>query len=1500
MKQENHPKEVRLNDKGANQDIDVSILGANAKSGEYLEGRNLRVSSIKSERLAAEKIKGEVLIHSNTLPGDYVCFIADSINDKKFELWVDKTNSQDNVIIIDGVIVAKSPNLPFLAEFPPQHDTNESCIGGEIFITDNNTVPVIFSIKDMLDSLVNNPTKYFADFNINLYSVNLNIDLSIPVFRELVNIGGNNGLPVGSYSYSFRYVTNQGDRTDWTPATPLIPVIENFAAGSPTFPYVRTFGGPANLANKTNFGIKIRFRVNNSSNFDFIEIRRQAWVLGVGTTVTPDSFIVGKIDLIDAEISIKEFIDPQDSNVDDAITEEDEVNKLSLISRAKAIRYHDKRLVLMNVEFEGQSSDDITFDTINGAAGVPVVKAMGKIGHKDPYNHTYYKRHMGGERFGYAVALFGATGSTSFAKPIPGLTDFQFPNRRDPVSADGKLLSYTGMPTSPTTAGSIDNTFEIFDLEDAVSKTDLCSYKNIIEDKGIVQNVGKTRGACELPGCPEDFGSFVSTEELGYLPYRPVSKIDVDVSGLNYRVNINVDNGGSEVDYNPKAFAPNYYTNGLAIGGVGNLPPWAKGFSVVRTEAAGRVMASGIGMYRLVEGDFEIIGNSGLLSKQKDKMWFHAEDFESVNAGLVDSIKENPNDFKIQIVSALGFFSEVYEYENNTFQFDRDRTIDMISYARILHDEGQINPTESTSMGVGDAFGRRWVCHNRYRNESNPQLGGVFGGDGNTLLDIAAFTDVVEGDSGYFEIDLNVDIYNNGTIGGNSEKDFDDTGMKNFTEPMYIVNIINVGAEVKDANIQNYKSTGHFQKIESTIGIGDGTPNQSFELVDERWEDCIPDLSSTGNFAGVNSFIYMVDALGIPKAWMNVTFKTGLQITTIINDIIANGFHVPSPGVQVYGVYTHTNTNNRDFSIVFNIPSFYPTEDDFIVVKYDQSRPISIFGGDSIVGEQIFCPIERRNNDDEDVEEQFVFNAGFPFRTYGMNKRHFVPRDGSATFNKIQDNSETNLGYIRQLVMCFHAESRAAINYTHNIFQDRNAQAFPIINYVMRPNGWDGFDLEDNDIFIQYEDDYGADESATWPRGGFRWKQQVNLDYTFDGLLQFFSKPQFGFKEVTEFCTAVIWSIPRAVNVQDSPGLKTFTSGNRLDIADDQGEIKKAYDSTTSGKGENLYAVTEKGVCLLLTKKAILSNIDSDDLTTTASDEFISGEHWLSKEIGSDDEFWRGMGERTIGFPIEGGSVQKEVLFFPNRESVFSLVDNQIKDIGRPKYYSRLKPFLEAVKSGYGSFMAGMINNNNNEYWLDIEGANRTLLELQKELNDYTLTLLDLQDLLTPKRELFVFGNENGLWEGTFDYKFDKYFMSEHEIYASRDLQTFQLEKGFVINSANIVYELTTAFSPGNMSLEKEFIRIGIQTGKRGEMKPSRVEFYDENMSLLCSLDQFAQGNLFLKQYDGWEQFIGRKDVGASSSRDRVQDRTLIVKVIHNEAEDFKIVSTTIQYKIIK
>jgi len=1468
MNQENHPKEVRSNNRGANQDVDKEILGANSKSGQYIEGRNLRVSSIKSERDAAEKIQGEELVHTNTLPGTYVSICSTSVNGKKFEVWVDKNGLADPTIIIDGVIVAQSQNIPFLANFPIQHDRNESCIGGEVFLTDNNSSPLIFNIQDMIDSLVTNPTKYFQDFDINQYSVNLETPLNVPIFKELVNLGGNSGLPLGSYIYSIRYVTEDGDRTDWSPPTPPIPVLENVSSASNIFPGVRTFGGAANASNNTNYGIKIKFRVNNSANFDFIEIRRESYNQGLANILTPEGRIVAKLDIVEDEISVREFIDPVDSNVDDPITEEEEVNNLSIIDRAKGIRYHDKRLVLMNVAFESRNVDSVTFKDINGVNGVPIVENLGKLGYKDPYNHVYNKEFMGGEKYGLSATFFSGTGGQSFSKPIPGLENYQFPNRRDPLSADSSLYSYSGAPTAANVSGGVTEVFEAFDHDNAVTRSDKCSFKNILNTPS-----GRTSFTVNnTQNCPDSGnGSFVTAQEVGYQPFRPTSDQDPDISGHEYIINPTVSATGapgSARNYNPEAFGVDYYSKGIAVGGVDNLPPWVKGFSITRTDPAGRVVMQGIGSYSLNEAEFSGSGTGETqtqrASKNLDKFWFYSGDDKFLDPSVIEDILENPGDYKVQLVSPLGFFSEVYHYSDfvNT-NTSGGRIIDMITYARILHDEGQINPNEDPNMGVGSG-GKRYVAHNKYRN-SEPAVGGAFAGDGNTLFDLSDFTEKTDTRTNYFEMEISQSIYNNSTAFAGAAG-FDSPQAKDWHEPFYIVNIINVGANVPNLNVDSYKGTGHFQKIESIIGVGNGNTNQTFELVDERWEDCIPDLSSSGAFSGFNSYIYLKDLLGVTETWMNVTFKTPAQITTIINDIINNGFHIPEPGVQVKGVYRHTNTNNRDFEIVFDVAGYEPSDGITILVRYDNRRPVRVFGGDCVVAENIYAPIDNDSRAPSlQNGEQFVLNAPFPYDFYLTNARHYVPKS-----NILETYELSQLAGIRQMALMFASETRAAINFSHNADKTPTGEYFPLSHYRMRSS--EGFPFT-TDYFPEYLDDY---EPTLLDYGGLRPVQTINIDYSYDGPLRYFSRPDFGFTEENEFCTAVIWSLPRAVNQQDSPGLKTFTTLNRLDIADDKGEIKKAWDATTGGKGENLYAITNKGVCLLLTKKAILSNIDGDDLTTSASDQFISGEYWISKTIGSTDEMWRGMGEGTIGFVTETGNVEKEVLYFPNRDSIFMLSENLIKDIGRNEYYSRLRPFLRGLRSGYDGHLAGVINKINNEYWIDIEKG-------------------DNED-----RKLFVYGNENNLWEGYFDYAFDNYYMSDDTVFGVRNLETYELNKGFVINGQDIVFEILIPFAPGNVALEKEYIRIGVQTGLRGTMKPTRIEFYDQDMTLLCSLDQLNQGNLFLKQYDGWEQFIGRKDASVSSTRDRVQGRVILVKIIHDNPEDFKLVTTTMQYKIIK
>ncbi len=1481
---EGHPKDIKSNWKGVNHNTEREISGS-GDDGEYLEGKNGRITSTRGNNMSFEKIKGEEELHSNSGAGVWYCLGSISVKDQLFEIWVDETNTADPKITIDGVLVAESPDLPFLFEFPVQMDKNDNCLGGEVFITDNNTPPLIFDIQDMVDNSNPLTPKYFADFNIDLYTINLDAPLDIPIFTGLESVGGGAGLPVGQYQYALRYVSSKGDRTNFGPSTPPIPVLRSVNSESSQYPNVKTFGDNSNINSQTSYGIKIKFRVTNIFNYDFIEIKRLSYNTNSGVDFVPTAEIVAKLEISEGEISIREFIDPSQSNVLDVLSDDEDLNDISAISKAKAIRYHDKRLVLMNIERESKNTDGVTFTELNGEKIFPILEHIGKDGHSNPVKHTYKRNYTSGETFSFAPTFFDGNGGRGFAIDEPSLRNFQIPNRRDPLTSINSVRWSTSTLPSAANVDSdlvVGKTFEAFDLHDPVSKDGNCPFINIMNDKSgigdedpLVANklktsVNATSGPCTDDSTLDGLGSVIQASEVGYRPFTPTNSSN-DVSGHNYRVNWTVDPGSGSVDYSPSGFSPDYFTKGVAIAGVDNVPPWAKAFSIGRSKPAGRVVCQGLGMYSMVEG----VGTSSLASKELKKMWFYSPDIESgfIGADLINDIQSNPSEYSVQLISPLGFFSEVYGYDED-ISINGDKQIDLMTYARILHDIGVINPGAGISDGING-----FTAFNRWRNSDVAGQGpftGPAGGNTEIPFDFNGINVITNDRGTHYELILGGgNVYSHGTTGGAGSNDFEDAGMKDWSEPMYIVNIIQTGKTIIDQNIDNYSSTGHYQKIDSIIGLASGISGQSLELVDERWQDCIPDLSSGGTLAAEEVFVYVRDLGGIDSPWMDVTFLTAPQIALIEADILANGFYLATGGVEVVGLYTHTNIGDSDFSIVFDVAGNTPTAGLQIIVKYDNRRPLLVFGGDSSIGEAIFSPIDANVPNKNKEGDQFRFDIGFPYRKYELNPRHYIIEDTTGA-NKIQNSTEARLGYLRQLAVMFTCESRSSIQFAHN--EDTFDQFFPLMNYVMRPNKWDDSSFpsadpaaiaEDNNLFSGYFEDY-PEEWTLWNYGGIRFKQNINLDYAVKGPIEFFSKPDFGFEEKNKFCTAIVWSLSRAINQQDSPGLKSFLSLNQFDITDDNGEIKLAWDAISGGKGENLYAVCDSGICLLLTKKAILSNLNGTDLTTLATDSFISGEYWLSHEVGLSDEMWRGAAEGSIEIATESGMIKVPGIYLPNKESVYRLYENQIKDIVKHQgYFDVISPHLKALNTGYDRRVTGFYNSIYNEYWLQLNSTIGT--------------------------NTFTFAQNKDRWQGVFSYRFDKYIQLGDKLLGSRDLKTFELDKGFVINGSNIEMFLTQNTTPGR-GAEMEFIKIQIDS----DNKPTKVEFLDEDYNVLCKLDQASKGPLYLKDYDGWEQFIPRKDSGVSVNRERIQSRLLIYKIFHNLAEDFRVIESFVQYKKIK
>jgi hypothetical protein len=1443
---------------GANTDHDKETQQS---QDEFVDARNARLRGGNGKDKALEKIKGEVIIYpKNFNVGNYFCIGAFNVNEDIVEFWADRAGIEDPLIRVNGVVVCKSSRLGFTWNNPLQGDTNDSCVGGEVYVTDFVQAPYIFNVKDMVDSLVGNPTKYFAAFNPDLYKISLKTPLDMPVFDSLINVGGGGGLPYGSYAYSIRYVSEKGDSTNFSMETPPIDVPANYGTPSGQYDYVKTYGGGANPSFKSQYGIKIRFRITNIYNYSYIEVRRIAYNSGAGLSFVPSPEIIAKIPVSPGEIGIMDFIDPSDAfSTPLTLADSEDLQRFSSFSAAKSIRYYDKRIVLMNIKYPSMDVSNVQFLQENdGTSGFPIMWPLGKSGHSDPWNHTYRRNLMSAERYNYGAVILDGSGGTSHVKEMTAtqMQDIQtVPNHRKALSARSLAYCVTsgqGAPLLKDTQNNINRVHEIWDLNDAVQKTN-DSLVNI---------------------CSESIPIISAAREYGIL--NPTSDGDGDVTEHDLKVNIQVKRSlGTWVNYNPQGFGPNWWSRGITIKGLNtaSLPEWAKAFSIVRTKSAKRTVCQGIGIYSLspaVKGIVPYTFSKGL-TKETAKLWFHSPDIQMgfVDAAIIADMKANPLNYKVQLISPVGYFTEVYNNVKKIVPPAMDRSCDMITYARVQDEDGTINPTETPGQ----------VEFGNYLNTIPNSLPVNTGPDfAETKFGLKSFNYVSEGRDGYYQIELDRPIYNKQSQGaaGLEGWDIDDGTTREFKEPFYIINIISDGAQPPKGNTTNYYPTGHYQKLTSIIGRSDGNPNR-YDLIDERWEDCIPNKFDAG-VANINTYLFIEDEFGVDHVWLNVTYKSATQLTTILNDIQINGFHYDGTH-NIEGVYTSYDNSFRTFGVEFSIidslysNDFYiPKTGSIIKVKYDNRFPIALFPGEHFVGENVFSPIDRYspgNDNDPDENAQFLMCSGMPYHGHKFNSNYFVDLKSYGAGNNVQDTVfETLVDFVRQWVVMYPSESRAA---SHLFF----GKTFPNVHYVVRPHRYkitSNMCTDNNKIYCQYFTDYPGEENE-WGYGGFKFLPSSNADYSVSLNDRIYtSKPLVGFVEQNWYCSRVIWSIQRAVNAQDVPGLKTFPSLNVRDISDNQGCINYAYDANT-GRGTNLYAICSRGICLLTTNKNTLSDANAGQIAYMQADNFISDEYWLSKDVGVPDEMWRTIAETSSA---TYGEARIDTLFLANKESAYALYNNNVKDIAKNEYayhYRIFNDFSTRVRSGFSTHVTAGFDRKHEEYWLHIDG--------DPENGNIKRT--------------FVFNQQEQTWSGYNDYRFDKFLANGSHMYGMRGLDTYKLNDGYVINGGNIVFEAVQAHAP-EPAVDKEFIRVRINSSK----KPTRVEFTDTlDGAIMCFLDP-SQGTHYLKNYGGFEQYVPRLLSSVDSKEPRFQRRIIYYKIKHDLPEDFVLHDSGVQYKKIR
>lgn len=1396
MKQTHFPYHIKGVNAGANTQSDEEVLGS-GEAGEYYDARNSRTGNMTGNMDASVKIKGEEIKFSDidnsctavygggALPDGWECMLAEEINQNIVEVWANANSVIPPFVRINGVIVASHPDLPFNLDYPLQWDKDESCVGGELFTTDHNTPPIILNIKDMM---LNNgmdvgdeqgacTEKYYDDFLIGRYTVNLDTSMDSFRFIQLTSapftIGANlvlgtGGLPCGQYQYQFRFVDADGNRSSFSPPSVMIPVIQQFSSQSDQYPYSKTFGGDIN--EDTGYGIHLRVRINNPLNYDFIEIKRIPYNNGEGLTFTPNGEIIGVYQIANGEVSVLNIID-YGAEPEEEILVEDDVQRLSAIASAKAIRYFGRRLNLMNIRYASRDLEgQVTYKQRNGVEMFPIQQYLGKGGHADPYHTAHNKSYQHNEFYGFGTIWYDGQGNYSFVDEVVNFDNYQFPHRREPIAAgNSDDFSSAQRPMVKDYFSNLPatGTWEIFDMHDPIKKTDACSFINIIGCLAELDPTGRKlctpffilpiiltpslwctdpyppNGVNENPasfGCA-DVSCFFGAPPPFFLapayaaPYKvfhPTSYTDPDVSGHDYIPNVRVGikcRLGTWLqdefeDYNPKGFSPDWYTMGIALAGIETYPSWAKGFSVVRTRAAGRIVAQGIGMYKInnaLNPNQTDNDSSTKATKEQRKLWFYASDMENaigVDPSEIALMQATPQNYKIQLISPQGFFSEVYHGRFDDTQVDH--TLDIIAYGRVQFDDGSINQGDSTG-NIGDN-GRVQFGQWRNLDAAVPAWANKLGTIGRAAdaggnlhtFNLTGISAVTDGDrlSPKFELTVDEDIYFTTNIGSDDcHKRFDKIEMRNWHEPFYTVNIIrNDVQQPSGQTIKEFVGTGHYQKLESVIGVGNGNNNRDFILVDERWEDCCPALDPTSPFAGDYSYIYIVDEFETETKWLNTTYLPALQALIDASLALGNPYDLGG-GNLIYGTYTHFSTGGIDgerfTTIRFNNPNSIVPSKAQIIVKYDNRLPIKIFGGDVINGEDIFAPIDRDSTCECSAgvakTEEFRLNLGFPYHDFQINNRYYVP--SNQTMAIVQQCNAFDTNYIRQMAIMYPAQSRT---HTWYCFEERVTEEFvpsglngyfPATHYIIRPCKFscDDPDLDycDGDFWIStdYRDDYPNSENLVWGYGGFRYNKMPNADYSRDANhVKYITKPIVGFEEETEFCTRHIWTPERNISAQDEPNLRTFPELNAYDCDDAQGEIKTAY-SALSEKGHNLYAICDSGVVLLLTNKKILSDINANELAVMGSgdNQFVQTEYWLSRVIGMNDETWRSKAEWN------------NVLNWVNFNSAYTLIGNEIVDIGRKNYYPSVRSrIIDNLGVEYSMKLAGCYDTLHNEYWVDL------------------------------------------------------------------------------------------------------------------------------------------------------------------------------------------------------
>lgn len=645
---------------------------------------------------------------------------------------------------------------------------------------------------------------------------------------------------------------------------------------------------------------------------------------------------------------------------------------------------------------------------------------------------------------------------------------------------------------------------------------------------------------------------------------------------------------------------------------------------------------------------------------------------------------------------------------------------------------------------------------------------------------------------------------------------------------------------------------------------------------------------------GAERYIYLTTAAGTGR-YMNNEGMTAAQYTLALQTLAVQGnFTSPFSGQVVEGMFKVVTSGDDTFIQIDSYAYMGAT----VEVRYDPRIP-AVFYGDRITAPSLAVMVDGYGDvNGPSTNESFIpkvaydvgaglgvistigaagvqgyasntvnpfinstgclvtHGMGIPFRNYKYNDKYFVPlgrnpishNSPGGFFTDINQLSNATIHSVRQWLVVFDCEVKSPLQLSS--YDYPVTRTFPQANYRPAPYWFDpngGFSTAGNGLHGNYTTQgmYGS-TPGTLGRGGFTFNSMPISPYRVQPRVRYFERPPQLGEEETNFCDSVIFSEAYSPLKNYTPSLKTFPVNNIKFLPNDTGAIQRLYSNR-----HGLFALMETGAYHILVQRNVAYSPDGSAQQMFAQDEFLGPVNAVAggKAIGMPEDWWRTAAE---GVAAAGGGQRDDTLFWYDGKTQYMLSAPAAVDIAKGRYRKGL---------GAASFVP------------TIAGPHvRKCSAYDKDRDELFVGLFGG----TP---LYATSPNTNHWYGTTGYSYDKMLHTPLGMLGMKRGETYLMNDGNILNGKPV--EGWVKISSAPYPNERMWYRRIKVDSKR---KPTRIEFYDENDTLVSWMDAATFGPHYLMKETAWEHWIPLDRVTIAPKKKDLQGRLAYAKVMFQDA----------------